>query len=296
MKKNCQFRYVAVGNEPFLESYNGMFINSTYPALRNIQKALDEAGHGTTIKATVPLNADVYNSPSDNPVPSASEFRADIRKIMHKIVHYLNHTGAPFVVNIYPFLSLYQNPHFPFNFAFFDGTPKPIVDKGLVYTNVFDANFDMLVWSLIKAGVPNMKIIVGEVGWPTDGDKNANKQNARRFYDGFLRKIVKKTGTPKRPGAMEVYLFGLIDENRKSILPGNFERHWGLFTYDGKPKFPMDLTGTGKERYLVGAKGIEHLPAQWCISKKEAEERYKLQTLTCYGNARSQCVLVSMCR
>jgi Glycosyl hydrolases family 17 len=244
--------------------------------LRNIQKALDEAGFGKVIKATVPLNADVYNSPNDNPVPSASEFRADIRQIMHKIVHYLNHTGAPFVVNIYPFLSLYQNPHFPIDFAFFNNTSKPIVDKGLVYTNVFDANFDMLVWSLKKAGVPNMKIIVGEVGWPTDGDKNANKQNAKRFYDGFLQKIVRKAGTPKRPGPMEVYFFGLIDENRKSILPGNFERHWGLFTYDGKPKFPMDLTGAGKKQYLVGAKGIEYLPAQWCMAKKEAEERYNL--------------------
>ncbi|KAJ1689438.1 hypothetical protein LUZ63_013593 [Rhynchospora breviuscula] len=269
-----KIRYVAVGNEPFLKSYNNLYINSTFPALRNIQKALDEAGLGTVIKATVPLNADVYNSPNNNPVPSAGEFRVDIRQIMHKIVHYLNHTGAPFVVNIYPFLSLYQNPHFPIDFAFFNGTNKPIIDKGVKYTNVFDANFDMLVWSLKKAGVPNLKIIVGEVGWPTDGDKNANIQNARRFYDGFLRKIANKTGTPKRPGGMEVYLFGLIDENQKSILPGNFERNWGLFTYDGRPKFAMDLTGTGKDQYLVGAKGVEHLPAQWCVSKKEAEERY----------------------
>lgn len=56
------FRYVAVGNEPFLSSYNGSFLNVTFPALQNIQNALNEAGHGDSIKATVPLNADVYNS------------------------------------------------------------------------------------------------------------------------------------------------------------------------------------------------------------------------------------------
>jgi exo-beta-1,3-glucanase (GH17 family) len=102
--------------------------------------------------------------------------------------------------------------------------------SGKQYNNVFDANLDTLVWSLKKAGVPDLKIIVGEVGWPTDGDKNANPNNAKKFYDGFLKKMAKKEGTPMRPGAMDVYLFGLIDEDLKSILPGNFERHWGIFT------------------------------------------------------------------
>ena len=38
-----KLRYVAVGNEPFLKSYNGSFMENTVPALKNIQKALDEA-------------------------------------------------------------------------------------------------------------------------------------------------------------------------------------------------------------------------------------------------------------
>ncbi|KAJ3695033.1 hypothetical protein LUZ60_000410 [Juncus effusus] len=283
-------RYVAVGNEPFLTSYNGLFIDSTFPALRNIQRALNELNLGTKIKATVPLNADVYTSPIDNPVPSAGHFRNDIRTLMHQIVHYLNFTNAPFIVNIYPYLSLYQNPDFPLDFAFFEGTKKPIHDKNLTYTNVFDANFDTLVWSLKKAGVPDLKIIVGEVGWPTDGDLNANIKNARRFYDGFLRKMASKTGTPKRPGRMEAYLFGLIDENLKSVLPGNFERHWGIFTYDGKPKFPMDLSGKGHDKYLVGAKGVEYLPAKWCVLSQKGEERYgELLSTTNYACATADC-------
>ncbi|KAL2480393.1 O-Glycosyl hydrolase family 17 protein [Abeliophyllum distichum] len=60
-------KYVAVGNEPFLTSYNNSFLNTTFPALQNIQNALNEAGVGDSIKATVPLNADVYGSPKDNP-------------------------------------------------------------------------------------------------------------------------------------------------------------------------------------------------------------------------------------
>ncbi|KAE8787502.1 Glucan endo-1,3-beta-glucosidase 8 [Hordeum vulgare] len=154
-----------------------------------------------------------------------------------------------FFVNIYPYPSLYQNANFPLNFSFFDGGSKPVYDKGMVYTNVFDANFDTLVWSLRKDGVSDMKIIVGEIGWPTYGDKNANVKYAQKFYDGFMKKLARNVGTPLRPGRMDAYLFALTDENQKSVLPGPFERHWGLFTYDGKPKFPMDLSGFGQNRY-----------------------------------------------
>ncbi|CAL9750532.1 unnamed protein product [Musa acuminata subsp. burmannicoides] len=262
-------KYVAVGNEPFLKSYNGSFINSTFPALKNVQSALDEAGVGDRIKAVVPLNADVYFSPANDPVPSAGSFRKDIEELMVDIVRFLNSNGAPFVVNIYPFLSLNQNPNFPVEFAFFDGGSQPVTDKGAQYTNVFDANYDTLVWSVKKAGVPDMKITIGEIGWPTDGVKNANVDYAKRFFDGFSRKMAKKEGTPLRPGPLDFYLFGLLDEDMKSVLPGNFERHWGIFTFDGKPKFPMDLSGKGKDEYLVGAKGVQHLPAQWCVLNVE---------------------------
>ncbi|KAJ0590000.1 putative glucan endo-1,3-beta-D-glucosidase [Helianthus annuus] len=139
---------------------------------------------------------------------------------------------TPFTVNIYPFLSLYGNDNFPIDFAFFDGAPQPVVDNRIQYTNVFNANYDTLVSALKAAGSGDMPIIVGEVGWPTDGDKNANVNMAYRFYNGLLPRLASNKGTPLRPGPIEVYLFGLIDEDAKSIAPGNFERHWGIFRYD----------------------------------------------------------------
>lgn len=170
------FRFVAVGNEPFLKSYNGTFINLTFPALQNIQNALNEAGLGNSVKATVPLNADVYDSPASDPVPSAGRFRPDILGQMTQIVDFLGKNNAPITINIYPFLSLYGNDDFPINYAFFDGA-QPIDDHGVSYTNVFDANFDTLVSSLKAVGHGDMPIIVGEVGWPTEGDKHANNGN-----------------------------------------------------------------------------------------------------------------------
>ncbi|OMP05406.1 Glycoside hydrolase, family 17 [Corchorus capsularis] len=281
-------KYVAVGNEPFLTTYNGSFINTTFPALRNIQNALNDAGVGDSIKATVPLNADVYNSPESNPVPSAGRFRTDINGIMTQIVEFLSQNNAPFTVNIYPFLSLYGNDNFPFNYAFFDGG-NPIVDNGIQYTNVFDANFDTLVSALKAAGHGEMPIIVGEVGWPTDGDKNANIANAQRFYNGLMRRLAANTGTPLRPGYIEVYLFGLIDEDGKSIAPGNFERHWGIFRYDGQPKFPLDLSGQNQNKLLIGAQNVEYLPAKWCAFNPNAKNVDKLADNINYACTFSDC-------
>ncbi|KAH7666290.1 Glycoside hydrolase family 17 protein [Dioscorea alata] len=255
--------YVAVGNEPFLKSYNGSFLKTTLPALKNIQSALSDAGYADTIKVTVPLNADVYESPADNPVPSAGRFRADIRDLMTQMVEFFHQTGAPFTVNIYPFLSLYGNPDFPVDFAFFDGGSPPLIDGNIQYTNVFDANFDTLVSALNSIGFGDLPIIIGEVGWPTDGDINANANLAQRFYNGLLKRLTANQGTPLRPNTyIEAYLFGLIDEDAKSIAPGAFERHWGIFTFDGQPKYPLDLSGSPT---LTAAKDVKYLPQQWCV-------------------------------
>ncbi|KAL3533382.1 hypothetical protein ACH5RR_006903 [Cinchona calisaya] len=269
-------KYVAVGNEPFLASYNNSFVNITFPALQNIQNALNDARVGDAIKATVPLNADVYYSPEDNPLPSAGRFRADINDQMTQIVQFLNQNNAPFTVNIYPFLSLYSNSHFPVDYAFFDGVSNPIVDNGIQYTNVFDANYDTLVSALKGMGYGNMTILVGEVGWPTEGDINANVNFANRFYRGLLPRLAANKGTPLRPGYIEVYLFGLLDEDLKSVAPGNFERHWGIFRYDGQPKFPMDLSGQLQDKYLVGAQNVQYLPKKWCMFNPNATNLSKL--------------------
>lgn len=284
-------KYVAVGNEPFLTSYNGSFLNVTLPALQNIQNALNEAGVGDNIKATVPLNADVYNSPDSNPVPSAGRFRTDISPLMTEIVQFLDKNKAPFTINIYPFLSLYGHDDFPFNFAFFDGDATPVVDTatGIQYTNVFDANFDTLVSSLKAAGFGDMPIVVGEVGWPTDGDKNANVGDAYRFYNGLLARLAANKGTPLRPGYIEVYLFGLIDEDAKSIAPGSFERHWGIFRYDGQPKFAFDVSGQGQNKFLIGAKNVQYLENKWCMFNPNAKDVSKLADNINYACTFSDC-------
>ncbi|GMN42707.1 hypothetical protein TIFTF001_011921 [Ficus carica] len=258
-------RYVAVGNEPFLKTYKDKYLQTTLPALQNIQAALIKAGLGKQVKITVPLNADVYET--DTGVPSGGNFRSDIHDLMISIVKFLSINGAPLSINIYPFLSLQSDPHFPKEYAYFGSNSNPIVDGSITYNNVMEANFDTLITALEKNGFPTMPVMIGEMGWPTDGDPSANNENAQRFNQGLFDKIIRKQGTPKRPTLPDVYMFALVDEDAKSIDPGNFERHWGIFNFDGTVKYGLNL---GNGRNLVPAKGVRYLARQWCVMSPEA--------------------------
>ncbi|PON90332.1 Glycoside hydrolase [Trema orientale] len=261
-KGGANIRYIAVGNEPFLTSYSGQFQSYVVPALVNIQQSLAKLNLAGYIKLVVPCNADAYEAS----LPSQGAFRPELTQIMTQIVQFLNSNGSPFVVNIYPFLSLYGNSDFPQDYAFFGGTTHPVTDGANVYTNAFDGNFDTLVAALSKLGYGQMPIVVGEVGWPTDGALGANLTAARAFNQGLITHVLSNKGTPLRPGVppMDIYLFSLLDEGAKSTLPGNFERHWGIFSFDGQAKYALNL-GLGN-RLLKNARNVEYLPSRWCVA------------------------------
>ncbi|KMZ57864.1 Beta-1,3-endoglucanase, family GH17 [Zostera marina] len=261
-KYGVDIRYIAIGNEPFLESNRGVFNKVIFPALQNVQAAIIKAGLSRQVKLTVPFNANVYQT--ENGLPSGGNFRSDVLTVVSSIVAFLHDNGGFLTINIYPFLSLHADPNFPLTYAFFDGgTSAPVVDGSITYTNVFEANYDTFIFALEKNGFPTMSVVVGEIGWPTDGDPNANANYARHFNQGLLDRIIRKSGTPKRPNLPpDIYIFSLIDENAKSIEPGNFERHWGIFNYDGTIKYPLSFYNG---RSLVAAKGVKYMEKQWCV-------------------------------
>lgn len=262
VKGGVNIKYVAVGNEPFLSSYSGQYESYVVPALLNLQQSLVKANAEGFIKLVVPCNADAYESL----LPSQGAFRPELTQIITEMVSFLNSNGSPFVVNIYPFLSLYGNSDFPQDYAFFEGTTHAVTDGPNVYYNAFDGNFDTLVAALTKIGYAQMPIIIGEVGWPTDGAVGANLNAARAFNQGLINQVLSNKGTPLRPGVppLDIYLFSLLDEGAKSILPGNFERHWGIFSFDGQAKYPLNL-GLGNG-LLKNAREVQYLPPRWCVA------------------------------
>ncbi|CAK9182184.1 unnamed protein product [Ilex paraguariensis] len=261
-KAGVNIKYIAVGNEPFLTTYSGQFQSYIIPALMNLQQSLARGNLEGTVKLVVPCNADAYESS----LPSQGAFRPELTQIMTQLVSFLNSNDSPFVVNIYPFLSLYGNTDFPQDYAFFEGTNHPVADGTNVYYNAFDGNFDTLVAALSKIGYGQMPIVIGEVGWPTDGAISANLTAAKAFNQGLIYHILSNKGTPLRPAVppMDIYLFSLLDEGAKNVLPGTFERHWGIFSFDGQAKYQLKL-GLGGG-LLKNAKDVQYLPSRWCVA------------------------------
>ena len=110
-----------------------------------------------------------------------------------------------------------------------------------------------------------MEIVIGQIGWPTDGAPNATPSIAETFVKRLMDHLHSKSRTPLRlhyPPS-EIYIFSLLDEDQRSIVVGNFERHWGIFTFDGQAKYRVDF-GRGLTN-LVNAQNVEYLASKWCV-------------------------------
>ena len=72
-----------------------------------------------------------------------------------------------------------------------------------------------------------------------------------------------------RPGPIDAYFLSLTNEDAKSIQPGNFERHWGIFNFDGTPKYNLNL-GSSSLGTLVAASGVQYMSQKWCVMSPSA--------------------------
>lgn len=245
----------------------------------NIQLALTGAKLANKIKIIIPCSSDVFesnstavlrsnstsNSSDAASLPSKGHFRTDLNKTMTELLFFLSRQGSPFVVNINPYSSFQQSKNLSMDYFLFRPKAHPITDMHKKYKNFFDATIDTLVASLMKAGFGNMDIVVGRMGWPTDGAINATSAIAQSFMKGLVDHLRSKDGSPLRPKKppLKTYIFSLFDEDLRSIATGNFERHWGIFTFDGQAKYNVDLGQGSKE--LANARNVDYLPSKWCV-------------------------------
>ncbi|XP_074592391.1 glucan endo-1,3-beta-glucosidase 9 [Curcuma longa] len=260
---SVRIEFVAIGDEPFLLSYGQEFQPFVVGAATNVQRSLAAMDLANKIKVIVPCSSDIYQSESN--LPSKNHFRPDLNKTMIELLSFLHKYGSPFVINMNPFASLQQNKNLSLSYFLFQTNLRPLTDGANKYTNYFDMSIDSLVSALSKVGYGEMDIIVGKIGWPTDGAMNATPAIAQRFMQGLMDHLQSKAGTPLRPKRppRETYAFSLLDEDRRSIKSGNYERHWGIFTFDGQAKYTVDL-GQGSKA-LVNAHDVEYLAQKWCV-------------------------------
>jgi len=219
-------KYIAVGNEVQGAAAQGRIL----PAMRSLDAALAAAGLGA-IKVSTSVRFDaVANSFPPSSGAFAQGYMADIAR-------YLAGTGAPLLANVYPYFAYRGNPRdISLGYATFrPGTTVRDSGNGLAYTNLFDAMVDAVVAALEKAGAPNVRVVVSESGWPSAGGFGASVDNARSYNQGLVDHVGR--GTPKRPGALETFIFAMFNENQKDGDPT--ERNFGLFFPNKQPVYPI---------------------------------------------------------
>ncbi|WVZ67476.1 hypothetical protein U9M48_016547 [Paspalum notatum var. saurae] len=219
------FRYIAVGNE-----VSGGDTSSILPAMKNLNAALSNAGLGN-IKVSTAVQSDV----TQGFPPSQGTFS---QSYMGPIAQYLQSTGAPLLANIYPYFSYTGNEaQISLDYALFTAPGTVVQDGGNAYQNLFDALVDTMYSALESAGAGNVNIVVSESGWPSAGGDAASTGNAQTYNQNLINHVGK--GTPKRPGAIETYIFAMFNEDQKTGAPT--EQHFGLFNANGSPAYPINF-------------------------------------------------------
>ncbi|PIN25449.1 Glucan endo-1,3-beta-D-glucosidase [Handroanthus impetiginosus] len=255
--------YVAVGDEPFLQSYGEQFYPFVVGAAANIQMALFKSNLAVKVKVVAPCSYDAFTS--DSGLPSNARFRPDVNRTMIELLTFLNRHQSPFFVTISPFQLYHENKNISLNFALFRQTAHARNDTHKTYKNIFDLSYDTIISALSTAGFPQVDIVISRIGWPTDGAPNATSSLAEEFTKGLINHLHSGSAKSSKRQDLptEIYFFSLLDEDKRTIINGNFERHWGVFTFDGQAKYQVDF-GQGS-RKLINAQNVEYLSSKWCV-------------------------------
>ena len=174
--------------------------------------------------------------------PSEGSFSVESHSVMQPIVQFLASTGAPLLINVYPYFSYIKNrANICLDYALFTASGTVVTDKQMNYQNLFDAMMDTAYSAVEKAGGDNMPIVVSESGWPFVGDDPSitTVANVQTYNQNFVKHVGQ--GTPKRPGrANEAYVFVMFNEDQKKNE--ETEKHFGLFYPNQQPIYPISFS------------------------------------------------------
>ncbi|KAL8493887.1 hypothetical protein ACS0TY_024885 [Phlomoides rotata] len=274
-------RQIYMADFAFSFSFNKTIINDAISGLRYLQEAINLEGFGNEIKVTIPNHKGILKFNNTSLRPSEAEFLDIIKPEMTTFIQILEQNKAPFVVSITTIGDI-QEWGVDYNFAFTDNKSSLVIRdvNGAVYTNAFEVMYDSYVWALKKLNASSdLRVIVGQIGWPTDGYPGANASMAERYYKSLLPYVISNKGTPMCPGKpIDIYIQALTDENRMKYWgDGSFTRHWGIYMSNGKPKYKIDLSGQGGDNYPAEGKGIMRMPNRWCMFNDNQSDVAKLK-------------------
>ncbi|XP_059637216.1 glucan endo-1,3-beta-glucosidase 12-like [Cornus florida] len=290
---------IAVGNEYLTQDHDDLDPKALVQAMQNLHAVLISRGLDRKIKVTTPHSMAVLASSFP---PSASTFAINLIPTITAIVGFLADTGAPFMVNAYPYFAYRDNPGtISLEYALLgNATGTGVRDpKGYMYTNMLDAQIDAARSAISALGFGNrsVQITVSESGWPSkgeSGDTAATPENAKTYNTRLIERGQSTRGTPMRPkDNIEIFVFALFNENKKKGDAS--ERNFGIFNGDGSKVYDVDLScefcsGGGKLGFGEKVSGVARGPSVWCVAKPHADEKVVQAVLDfCCGSGGVDC-------
>lgn len=269
----------------------GPLIERAMKTLRDAQAAFNELGHGDRMKANFIHTSMELNNKTR---PSDAEFRESIKESMIQHLQFLRENDAPFMLDMFPILDA-KRCGLGLRFALADNASNIVVRdrNGAVYKNVVQWEYDCFVWALRKLNFSDIRVLISQLGWPTDGYPGATVENAERFFRHLLPLVASNRGTPMRPGVpIHVYLHALTDEPKMSFT-NPFMRHWGIYRSNGQPKYKIDLSGRGRDIFPTTARGIMRMPERWCVFNGDMSDMKKVEEQVSIACTKGDCTTLS---
>ncbi|XP_002975447.2 glucan endo-1,3-beta-glucosidase 11 [Selaginella moellendorffii] len=230
--QSSPIKIISVGNQVLTEANVSSSVHTQLvTVMTNLHTALDDLKLSHRVFVSTSHSMAILGKSFP---PSAGEFKDSITKpVMLPLLRFLNQTGAPFMVNIYPYFSYKAKPlDISLAYALFL-TNNGVTDSKskLHYDNLFDAQVDAVYSAMSKLGFTNIPVLVSETGWPSNGspiELAASVSNAMTYNRNLVKHIQSGAGTPMRPKQeLQVFIFALFNENQK---PGpTSQRNFGLF-------------------------------------------------------------------
>lgn len=240
--KDTPIKAIAVGNE--VTSVNDWdLVSQTEPSMRNLQKALVKAGLDDKIKISTPFGQEILEVTWP---PSDGQFRVSYAwNIVLPVLSFLNETGSPFMINMYPFVAYKNDPRdVNLDAALLNPWGPISVDykSGHVYKNLLFQLMDATFAAIERMGHFNISLLLTESGWPSSGHSAATMEHAAMYNQNLVNLVVKGGGTPLRPDSpINAYIYSLFDENKK--MGEDVNRHYGIFRPNFLPVYDINWEG-----------------------------------------------------
>jgi exo-beta-1,3-glucanase (GH17 family)/cellulose synthase/poly-beta-1,6-N-acetylglucosamine synthase-like glycosyltransferase len=109
----------------------------------------------------------------------------------------------------------------------------------------------------LRQAFPKKRIVIGEVGWPSRGDRVGGAIASPAAQAAFVRDFLARTAD--RP--LDYYLMEMFDQPWKGAHEGRAGAYWGMYHADRTPKFALDGTVEADARWRAKALAASLLAA-----------------------------------